>query len=309
MEVLKAWRLIHEQYKIFASPFLGPDYTRLVARCRADTELAVLEAGGEPVGFFAYERSGPKTGRPIGSIFCDYQAMVVRPDIQWSLGEVLQACGLDELHFDHWLGVQFQMLPFASLMDVSWAIDLRDGYSAYESKMFKAGRGQLIEARKKEKTLQNAVGNVHFEPDLPDTSLLALLLEWKSRQWSLSGWCGRYEAEWEKKLMRELLMSRDKDFGGLLSALFVDNVPIALHLGPRSRTVWHYWTTAYNPDYRRFSPGIILLVHMAGAAERFGLTQIDLGKETFEYKMRLATHHVPLIEGVATRHLVGIQHV
>ncbi|MFH1345248.1 MAG: GNAT family N-acetyltransferase [Pseudomonadota bacterium] len=299
--IIDAWRRIHEQYSVFASPFLGPEYARLVARCRADTELAVLESKGNAIGFFAYERCGPKAGRPIGSIFCDYQAVVAPPLAYWSTNELLQACDLDELSFDHWLGVQPQMLPFTRLMDVSWAIDLTEGFSKYDHRMSAAGRGQLMEARRKERKLQDAVGLVRFEADLPDRDLLDLLLKWKGRQWALSGWSGRFEQEWERRLMRELLLSRGEGFGGLLSVLFAGDVPVALHLGLRSRTVWHYWTTAYDPDYRRYSPGIIMLVHMAQAAERLGLQQIDMGKEAFEYKMRFATHHVPVIEGRATR--------
>jgi CelD/BcsL family acetyltransferase involved in cellulose biosynthesis len=299
--IIDAWRRVHERYDVFASPFLGPEYARLVARCRPDAELAVLESDGVAIGFFAYERCGPRAGRPIGSVFCDYQAVVVPPSTCWSANQLLKACDLDELHFDHWLGVQSQMLPFTRLMDVSWAIDLTGGFSQYDHRMSAAGRGQLTEARKKEQKLQGAVGSVRFEADLPDEDLLDLLLRWKSRQWSLSGWSGRFEQEWERRLMRELLLARGDGFGGILSVLFAGDMPVALHLGLRSRTIWHYWTTAYDAEYQRYSPGIIMLVHMAQAAERLGLKQIDLGKETFEYKMRLATHHVPLVEGRATR--------
>jgi CelD/BcsL family acetyltransferase involved in cellulose biosynthesis len=301
VDIIESWRRLHDQYDLFASPFLGPEYARLIARCRADTELAVLESKGAAIGFFPYERCGPKAGRPIGSIFCDYQAVVAPPLAYWSANELLQACDLDELSFDHWLGVQSQMLPFARLMDVSWAINLTGGYSEYERRMSTAGRGQLVEARKKERKLQDTVGPIRFEADLPDADLLDLLLKWKSRQWSLSGWSGRFEQDWERRLMLELLHARGEGFGGLLSVLFAGDIPVALHLGLRSRTVWHYWTTAYDPGYRRYSPGIIMLVHMARAAERLGLKQIDLGKGTFEYKMRFATHHIPIVEGRATR--------
>jgi CelD/BcsL family acetyltransferase involved in cellulose biosynthesis len=302
--ILEAWASAHEKYELFGSPFLGPEYARLVARCRTDTELAILEAEGRALGFFAYERCSPRAGRPIGSIFCDYQAVVVSPLARWSAEQLLKACELDELSFDHWLGVQSQMLPFTHLMDVSWVIDLRCGYKAYDKKMSDSGRGQLVEARRKEKKLAAAAGPIRFEPDLPDRALLDLLLRWKRDQWALSGWSGRFEQEWERCLMTSLLETRGETFGGLLSALFVRDIPVALHLGPHSRTIWHYWTTAYDPKYQRYSPGIILLHHMAQTAEHLRLNKIDLGKETFEYKMRLATHHVPLIEGCAT---IGMQ--
>ena len=99
--------------------------------------------------------------------------------------------------------------------------------------------------------------------------------------------------------MHTLLETDSAGFGGMLSVLRAGNRPIAMHIGMRSRSVWHYWTTAYDHEFARYSPGNVMLIEMARAAPGLGFAELDLGKEDFEYKRRLHTHVIPVLEGVA----------
>ena len=86
-------------------------------------------------------------------------------------------------------------------------------------------------------------------------------------------------------------------FGGVLSVLHANDRPAAIHMGMRSRTVWHYWFAAYAPEFARHSPSLLLLVEMARCAAFMGLTAIDMGKGPEEYKSLFATSAVLLMEG------------
>jgi CelD/BcsL family acetyltransferase involved in cellulose biosynthesis len=100
--------------------------------------------------------------------------------------------------------------------------------------------------------------------------------------------------------MANLTQTNEPDFGGLLTVLRAGNQPVALHLGLRSRTVWHYWTTAYEIAFARYSPGLVMLVEMIKSAESMGFKAIDLGKGDLRYKRRLRNFEVPLAEGTVT---------
>ena len=65
----------------------------------------------------------------------------------------------------------------------------------------------------------------------------------------------------------------------------------------RSAKVLHYWFPAYDRDYARYSPGVILLAELARAAPGLGIDTIDLGKGDADYKRRFATGGVQLLEG------------
>jgi hypothetical protein len=72
---------------------------------------------------------------------------------------------------------------------------------------------------------------------------------------------------------------------------------VAAHFGMRSGTVWHHWFPAYDPQFQKQSPGLIILWRMAQSAEGLGLTMIDMGLGDFEFKLRFANAAVPLAEG------------
>jgi CelD/BcsL family acetyltransferase involved in cellulose biosynthesis len=46
----------------------------------------------------------------------------------------------------------------------------------------------------------------------------------------------------------------------------------------RSKTLWHYWFTAYDPAFAKYSPGTILLLQMAERASELGISAIDMGR-------------------------------
>jgi CelD/BcsL family acetyltransferase involved in cellulose biosynthesis len=296
-EHITKWHELLLKYSYLKSPFLTPEYHKLIHKCGQNVFIGLILKNEEVIGFFPFEKYADEKARPVGSIFCDYQCVIVPPQIKWSPTELLNACSLKEYYFDHQLLEQSQWQKYAEIQDVSWCIDLKDGYKVYE-KLLKSQNKKLLEQTyRKKRKLEREVGNVTFTSHINDEKLLCQLLEWKSNQWAESGWAGRFKEKWEQQLMKELMNTQTKKFGGLFSVLSVNDIPIAMHIGLYSSKVWHYWTTAYDQDYKKYSPGIIMLVEMIKCANDLGFDEIDMGKEAFRYKKSLYTHNVSLCEG------------
>src|SRR4030095_7972739 len=68
-----------------------------------------------------------------------------------------------------------------------------------------------------------------------------------------------------------------------------------------SRFIWHYWFPAYDPQFARYSPGLILLLKMAEHAPHIGLRTIDLGTGLTLYKRRLMNASISVAEGSVER--------
>lgn len=300
-ELIATWQDIVNADRQFRSPFFSPGYTRLVAGCVSDVMVGLMMLEGEVVGIFPYEKIGPRKARPVGSVFCDYQAAVVKQDVPWTVEGLLNGLELDSWHFDHVLTSQKQWAAFHKIHDVSWSIDISEGFDAYEARLRASKHKQLVEAYRKKRKIEREIGPLSFTPHVVDHNLLDQLLSWKSEQWSKSGWYGRYTASWEQCLMHRLVETNEQDFAGIFSVLHVGDRPIAMHIGMRSRHVWHYWTTAYDPKFSHHSPGILMLVEMLRAAPDMGIDELDMGKEDFEYKRRFHTHVINLAEGSAYR--------
>jgi CelD/BcsL family acetyltransferase involved in cellulose biosynthesis len=295
------WQAIQDRIPAFASPFLGPGWARLVADCGRTVRVAILRRNGVAAGFFPFELVRAGHGKPVGTVFCDYQAVVVEPDVAWDVETLLSACGLRRWDFDHLLKDQAPFARYHLRHDFSPVMDLSSGFEAYRRRLAAEKRRQLTQAARRRRQIQRALGPVTFTAHDPDADILDRLLALKGAQWASNGWSGRFEAPWERALTAGLMLTDTPAFGGLLSVLSAGRQPLAIHLGPRSRTIWHYWITAYDPTAARFSPGIVLLEQMAQAAPSLGLGAIDLGKGNCSYKCRFMTEAVPLAEGTCWR--------
>ena len=88
---------------------------------------------------------------------------------------------------------------------------------------------------------------------------------------------------------------------GVLSVLYVGERPIAAHFGLRSRTVLSCWFPAYDPEFAKYSPGLVLHLRMAEAAAAAGIGMLDLGRGAAEYKDALKTGELTVHEGAVVR--------
>jgi CelD/BcsL family acetyltransferase involved in cellulose biosynthesis len=144
---------------------------------------------------------------------------------------------------------------------------------------------------------QRKAGEVRFEYRAADPKLFDLLVEWKRKQYLETGVADVLALGWTEKLLREILARQSAEFSGVLSALYITDVPAALLLSMRSGDVLHAWFTAYGPEYAEFSPGLLLWIELAKAADAEGFRRVDLGKGPEEYKKHFMSGEIMLAEG------------
>ena len=293
------WAEIQRSNARYASPFFQPAFTQLVARARDDVHVAVLERNDDAVGFFPYQRDRLGIGRPAGWTLCDYQGVVAEPDARWSADELIRACGLRWFEFDHLLAEQEPFLPFHRGSSSSLVIDLSDGFEGYEQAQQQAGVRTVSRLRKRWKRLEREHGPVRFDAHLTDPDALATLLDWKSAQYRRTGMSDLLARPWFRRVIESAHTESDDGFAGLLSGLYAGERLVALHLGLRSNSVWHYWLPAHDDDpaLSRSSPGLLLILAMAQHAEVLGLRALDFGKGETRYKRDFANAEVALAEG------------
>lgn len=99
------------------------------------------------------------------------------------------------------------------------------------------------------------------------------------------------------KHRRKIHAMQTEGFAGMLSLLYAGDWLVAGHFGMRSRTVWHYWFPAYDPEVAKYSPGLNLALKMAAYAPSAGLSTIELGRMRAEYKRRLMNRDVLVASG------------
>jgi CelD/BcsL family acetyltransferase involved in cellulose biosynthesis len=97
----------------------------------------------------------------------------------------------------------------------------------------------------------------------------------------------------------------DSSFRGMLCAVYFGERLAAARFGLRSGNVLHGSIMAYNPELASYSPGSILLVQTARAAQDLGISRIDLGKGPEQYKQQFKSGETTVAEGAVDMRLTA----
>jgi CelD/BcsL family acetyltransferase involved in cellulose biosynthesis len=286
-ELIRRWAEIQQINGELRSPFFCPEFTQAVATVRSDAFVAVINDGE---AFFPFQRSDSGFGRPIGGPVSDYQGIIAPADYGYDARALMRACKLLVWDFDHVLARQRVFAPWRTTETVSFALDVHEDVS----KLSNTTRSRY---RTKLHKLEREFGKVGVELESGKHEMLRLCLKLKSLQYRQSGLFDLFNVPWIERLVELIAAQHDSNFRGVTSVLYAGGRPIALHFGMCSQKVWHYWFPAYEREFSRYSPGILLLLEMISGAHKLGVSEIDFGKGEADYKQQLANKTVPLIEG------------
>lgn len=300
-DLFAAWSAIQQANPETDSPYFRPEFTRAVAAVRDDVRVAVLEAGGEPVGFFPFQVGGFGVGKPVGGRLSDFHGLIAKADVAVTSRELLCGCGLRSWAFDH--------LPISqSAFEGQWIgtgpshfLDLSRGYEAYVAERRAAKSNEVKDAPYKLRKLERDVGPVRVELDCRDRSVFDALLAWKSEQYKRTGLADVFAFGWTTRLLERIWEERSEAFAGWLSALWANDRLVAAHFAMRSFGTLHSWFPGYDAEFSKYSPGGVLLLEMARLGSAAGVTKFDLGKGEERYKVAFSSGCRTVAEGIAYR--------
>ncbi len=295
------WREIIEASPGLASPYFCPEFTQAVAHVRQDVFVAVLRSGGEISGFFPFQRGRLGVGVPVGGMLSDCHGIILEEGEAVEPEALLRACGLGYWEFHHLPVEQTAFQPCHATFDTAHYLNLEEGFSGYEAVLKARGSGVLKEYRKKVRRIERECSGFRFETHSPDKRILEQLFAWKSAQYRESNLVDVLGFQWTRQLLAHIHAIQTDSFAGMLSVIFADDKPIAIHMGMRSRHVWHWWFPRHDREFDWFSPGMVLRLQAAERAQGLGIHRIELGLEgDNQHKPRISTGQATLAGGVAS---------
>lgn len=297
---LAVWSQLPSSQQVTDSPFFHPEFSAAVAAVRDDVRVGVMYEGESPVGFFPYHRDSHGRGEPVGGDTNQFHGVIVQPDIEWKLDDVLQECGLQTWSFDHVPVQQNQFQPHAFCAGDSPYIDLTKGFAAYCQEKKREGKA-IEQAMRKARKLEREVGPLRFELHNDSPAVFQKLLKWKSEQHRRTNVFDAFQVEWLVAVLDRIRQTQTEAFSGLMSALYAGDNLVAVHLGVRSQTVAHIWYPAFDTSFGKHSPGITMLLKLAEALSDEGITRIDFAARQQIYKTRFMNGGIPVYRGVADR--------
>ncbi len=300
---IAAWVGFQAADPVLDSPFLAPEWAFVVERAQAgrrgDIRVAVIREGSEPAGFFATRVVG-STAMPVGAPMCDYQALVARPGLTVDPKDLVAALDVQRLDFSHMLADQPSFRAFARGEAASHVIDVADGYAAY-ARARASESGILKDIARRRRKIERDIGPLTFTPMANCPRAFERLLEWKRRQYLQTGQTVIFDAPWTVELLRALHAVDGPDFGGGLFVLHVGDRPAAIQFHLRSRRTLHAWIIAHDPEFERYSPGLILFDEILRWMDATPYTALDLGAGDYRFKQQLANARRCVSDGFVGR--------
>jgi CelD/BcsL family acetyltransferase involved in cellulose biosynthesis len=298
------WRRLQQGAPWLDSPFLSPEYALAVGAARGDVEVAVLEREGETVGFLPFQRGRRNVGRPVGLRLSDLSGAVVRADVTWNPQEVIRACGLTSWHFTSTPAAQEALQPYQLRTIESPYVALAGGFHAYLEGRRRAGSELIQQARRKRRKFERERGPLRFEWRTFDQAAFNTLLRLKAEQRRRTNTVDALQSRWAIELLDSIRHSRSDEFAGVLSCLYREDRVVAVHLGMRTRSVFHWWFPAFSPEFGDYSPGLILMLDLIQHCADSGMSRMDLGRGHERYKMSLMTDNQTIADGCVAARLI-----
>jgi CelD/BcsL family acetyltransferase involved in cellulose biosynthesis len=283
-----------------ANPFLSPEFAIAAGRCRRESQVAVLTAGSDTIGFFPFDKRRLGVGVPIAGWLSACQGVIHTSDAPWSVPELLRGCQLSAWRYDNLVADQTPFEAYHSAISPAPVIDLSCGFSEYQAKLHARASHLSREIDRKSRKLSREVGVLRLVADCQEQAPLLLLMAWKSEQYRRTNHVDRFRQPWVVHLFRELLATRTEHLSGLLSVLYAGNQPVSVQFGLRAGSLLVGWFTGYDMRFRKYSPGMIQVRMMAEELPGLGVQTLHMGKGARRFTDSLKNSHILVGEGTAT---------
>ena len=107
-----------------------------------------------------------------------------------------------------------------------------------------------------------------------------------------------------RRFFRALMVELPKRKNLVVSALLLDEVPLAFCWGLSSSKSYAYYRSAFDPVYTSYSPGTVLLEEVIKSAAQWGLEIFDFLRGAYAFKYRYANREVVTVD--VKLHLQGL---
>lgn len=295
------WSSLRGVRKEWQSALFSPDFALEVARVCGPVEVAIHRHDGKATGFFPFQRKSNRVGTPIAHRINEVHGPVGALDLKWDAEALLMRACLASWHFDGMPVVPGSFESFIITRAHAPFIDIEDGFESYAEARRRAGSNQIAQSLRKERKLRRDCGEIRFELECFDDHAFSSLLSWKSQQYARTGEFDLFCLDWTQKLLQHLLEVRTPGCSGLMSCLYVNRKPVAIHFGVRSESVLTWWFPAYDRQFAKYSVGTILLTKILQTGSDLGIQRVDLGRGEERYKQSFATSAFDVAEGVVTQ--------
>ncbi len=297
-ELATTWRALQGRRRAWDSPFLSPDWAMAVDRSRGDdgVRVAVVSDRGEARAFMAV-CAGRMTAIAPGGALCDYEGLVGDPGPCFDPRALVGALGVDRYDFSHVLDGAQGFAAHGRGQDVSWIVDLPDGYEAYAAARRAAGVSALKELDRKRRKAEREIGTPVFKACSASQADFDRLIALKREQYRATGQTDVLAPPWTRRLLQDLFAAEASEFGARLFTLHIGGELAATQFHLMGQRTIHAWMIAHEARYERYSPGLLLFQDILRWMDGQPYDRLDLGYGDYRFKRELSNGRQTLTHG------------
>jgi CelD/BcsL family acetyltransferase involved in cellulose biosynthesis len=293
------WAKYQQTPPVTLSPFLSLTFAQAVGRARPSARVAVVEDAGRIEAFLPFEVDAARMAVPIGHPMNNLQGFI-GSGAPIDARAVVRQAGLRGWRFKDAPADQTALAPFhyPEARAECPLVDLASGYQAYLEGLSKS---LTTETARRRRALRRHLGPVSltWHSQKPEEDV-GRLIAWKSGMYG--GTRELFAEPAARRIVEELCAGQEDDCAGVVSVLAAGEEPFAVALWLTSAHGLAAWFASYNSDFRRSSPGTMILLAAAEEAINRGITLIDLGGGQDSYKHRLANGSYQVAGGAVWAH-------
>lgn len=287
------WRAHQHANPALQSPYLTPEWARLIGQVREDARVCVIEDGE---GFFGAQRLSRFTAMGLGAPIADYQGIVGRSGLAIASADLCRALHVGRIDLTHAPAGATPLTIGGE--DGSWLAEISGGRDLYEAALRQRRTDFVRQMDKKARKLERECGHIEFRAASAERANFETLAAWKNAQLMRSGQPQIWAAPWVRRTLDACFETRERGFGGALFTLSAEGRLAAAAFCLRSHRVLHLWLLAHEQAFDAYSPGVQLVRKIVGWAGDNGLREVDFGPGDYQFKRQLSTGQRMLQRGV-----------
>ncbi|MDC7681981.1 GNAT family N-acetyltransferase [Asticcacaulis sp. BYS171W] len=274
-----------------SGPYFDVRYVVALGETVPHARIAKLYADGYLMGFLPFQKRGGVI-QPLGAPLTDFHGVIAASTTRIDIGDVLSHLKSRRIEFNGWVSPLAQGTERFRLY-----ADLSNGFDAQYRTCYDAHKKFYRNTERCRRNLHKDVPDLAFTWETASPDLIDWVVAHKRRQYKRTGLHDVFACGWTQDMLNALSVHTDVGFGLMAGVYRHKGQVIAAEIVLRSGPDLHLWFPAYDSDYSRYGPGILLSLDILKAAAQDGITRVDFGCGDEIYKATMTTHRQPCREG------------
>lgn len=286
------WLKMQASNPSLMSPFFHPELFVSVGKYCPNVYVALLYKENVLMGFLPFLKD-QKLLAAQRIPFCNFEAIISYPNQYWDMNIILKKMRLNSWNFD--AIVDFENIKSKRgdfQIRNSFRIDLTCGLKEYWD-FIQTKQVQFKTLTAKRRVLETMVGPLRFVANCNDIKAFHQHLQWKVARHNR-------DLEWERLatgILEYIYYLKDPLFQGIMPVLYAGDELVAVDFALRYQGRLGGVIRAFNPNFEKYSVGILLLHELIKECKALEYSIMDLGPGVYRYKQEYSNSSLPTIKG------------